>query len=52
VTETKETLSVEDLDRAGEVGQAPDQPVGLVGHDHIDLIGAHIPEQPLPSGPL
>ena len=45
-------VPVEALDDADEVGERPGQPVDLVDHDHIDLAGGDVGQQPLQRRPL
>ena len=40
-------MLVKRLHQLGEVGQRPGQPVDLVDHDHVDLAGLHILQEPL-----
>jgi hypothetical protein len=46
------TVLVEQLDEFCEVRQRAGQAVDLVDHDHVDLAGAHVVEQPPQSRPV
>jgi hypothetical protein len=43
---------VEQLDELSEVGQRAGEAVNLVDHDHVDLAGPHIGEEPLQGRPV
>ena len=42
VTETKDNVSIKQLDELGKVRQGPGQAVDLIDNDHVDLAGPDI----------
>jgi len=45
-------MLVEQLDELCKVRQRAGQTVDLIDHNHVDLAGSHVVQEPLQGGPL
>ena len=45
-------VPIEELNQLGEIRQRAGQAIDLVDHDHVDLAGPHVLQQPLQGGPV